>query len=338
MAKTLLAATLMATVAGTGIALAAGEINLYSSRHYDTDDALYSNFTEKTGITVNRIEDSGDTLIERMSSEGELSPADILLTVDVSRMHRADEAGLLQPLNVDAVTEKVPAELRDEEGHWAGVTTRSRIIFYNKDTVSEPPQTYEDLADPKYAGMVCTRSSSNVYMVGLMAAIIANKGEEAAKGWAEGVKNNLARDPEGGDTDQLRAILSGECDIAVSNHYYYARGYRKDVSGLTDGLDKLGYVFPNQDSTGTHVNISGIGIAANAPNAENARAFVEYLLTPEAQKMIADGNDEYPVVEGVAASEAVENMGEYKTDELLLSEFAPLGARATEIYNEVGYR
>ncbi|MEM8852463.1 MAG: extracellular solute-binding protein [Pseudomonadota bacterium] len=319
-------------------AYANGELNLYSSRHYDTDEALYSNFTEQTGITVNRIEDSADVLIERMRSEGELSPADVLLTVDAGRMVRADDEGLLQPINSEKVNAAVPENLHAGNDHWVGVSTRARIIFYDPNEVSEPPQTYAELADPKYEGMVCTRSSSNVYMLGLLASMIAHDGEEAARAWAEGVKNNLARDPQGGDTDQLRAILSGECDIVLSNHYYYARGKRKEVSGLTDGIEGISYVFPNQDSTGTHVNISGAGLAKHAPNADNARLFIEYLLTPEAQKMLGDGNDEYPVIEGVNASPAVVEMGEFKRDDLALSDFAGKTADAQRIYNEVGYQ
>lgn len=333
--KTLTAATLLAAM--TAPALAQGELNLYSSRHYDTDEALYDNFTEQTGITVNRIEDSADVLIARIESEGDLSPADVLLTVDAGRLTRAEEMGLLQTIESDVVTQKVPESLRDEDDQWTAITTRARIIFYDEDDVSDPPQTYMDLADPKYEGMVCTRSSTNVYMIGLLGSIIAHDGEEAAREWAEGVKNNFAREPQGGDTDQLRAIISGECDIVLSNHYYYARAFRKEVEGLTGGTDQIGVVFPNQDSTGTHINISGAGVVANAPNEENAVRFIEYLLTPEAQKMIADGNDEFPVVDGVEPSEAVQEMGEFERDDLPLNEFADRSAQATAIYNEVGY-
>ncbi|GAB5377711.1 MAG: Fe(3+) ABC transporter substrate-binding protein [Acuticoccus sp.] len=319
-------------------ALANGEVNLYSSRHYDTDEALYSDFEEQTGITVNRIEDGADKLIERMRAEGELSNADLLLTVDVGRVKRADAADLLQPLGSEEIAAKVPQELHGENDRWLGVTTRARIIFYNKENVSEPPQTYQDLADPKYKGKICTRSSSNVYMQALLASIVAHDGEEAAKEWAAGLLANLARDPEGGDTDQLRGLLSGVCDIALSNHYYYARGFRKEVAGLTDNIDKIGYVFPNQDTTGTHVNISGIGVAKHAPNADNARAFIDYLLTPRAQKLLADGNDEFPVVDGVKPSEAVQSMGDFKRDQISLVDVADNTTKAQEIYNEVGYK
>lgn len=328
---------LIALAAMTAPVLAQGEVNLYSSRHYDTDEALYQNFEDETGIKVNRIEDSADVLIERMRSEGDLSAADVFITVDAGRLTRADEAGLLRPLEMEVVAETVPAHLRADNDHWAAVTTRARIIFYDKADVSDPPQTYQDLADPKWKGQICTRSSSNVYMLGLLASIIAHDGEEAARAWAQGVKANLARDPEGGDTDQLRALVSGECDIALSNHYYYARAFRKEVAGLTESLDTIGVVFPNQDTTGTHVNVSGMGIARYAPNLENARAFIAYLLTPEAQKLIADGNDEYPVVEGVEPSAAVVEMGSFERDTLPVSAFAAQSEAAQRIYNEVGY-
>lgn len=330
-------ATVLALVATTLPTLAQGELNIYSSRHYATDEALYAGFESETGISINRIEDSADVLIARMRSEGELSPADVLLTVDAGRLIRAADADLLQPLDSAVVNANVPANLRGEDDEWTAVATRARIIFYDKDDVQDPPQTYMDLADPKFRGMVCTRSSSNVYMVALLGSIIAHEGEEAARDWAEGVKANFARPPQGGDTDQLRGLVSGECDIALANHYYYARAFRKEVSGLTEGVDQIGVVFPNQETTGTHVNISGVGIAKNAPNPGNARRFVEYLLTPEAQKLLADGNDEYPVLEGVPPSEAVQRMGDFERDSHPLAEFADRSARASEIYNEVGY-
>jgi len=269
-AKTLLAMTVAATL-GAGTAMAQ-EVNVYSSRHYDTDDQFFAAFTDATGIAVNRIEDDADVLIERIRSEGELGAADVFITVDVGRLARADEAGIFQPLEMDVVTETVPEHLRTDD--WTAMSTRARIIFFDKDDVAEPPQSYEALADPKYKGMVCTRSSSNIYMQSLLASIVARHGEEAAAEWAAGLKENLAREPEGGDTDQLRGIVSGECDIAVSNHYYFARGLAGEVAGLTEGIDGIGIVWPNQESTGTHINISGMGIVKNAPNADNARALV----------------------------------------------------------------
>ncbi|MEY8839522.1 extracellular solute-binding protein, partial [Cribrihabitans sp. XS_ASV171] len=213
-----IAAALAALIAGS--AAAEGELNLYSSRHYDTDERLYTDFEEATGITINRIEGNADELIARMEAEGANSPADILLTVDTSRLARAKDAGILQPVESEVLEERIPSNLQDADNQWFGLSQRGRIIFYDKNEVSEPPQTYADLADPKYKGMVCIRSSSNTYNQTLLASIVTHDGEEAARDWAAGVVENMARDPQGGDTDQLRGIVSGECDIAVSNTYY----------------------------------------------------------------------------------------------------------------------
>ena len=278
-------------------AFAQEEINLYSSRHYDTDEALYSDFEATTGIKINRIEDSADKLIERMRSEGELSQADVLVTVDVGLIQRAEDAGLFQPLSSELVVEVVPENLRDETDLWTGLTTRARLIFFDKDDVTDPPQTYQDLADPKYKGMICTRSSSNVYMLSLLASIVANNGDEAGKEWAAGLLANLARDPEGGDTDQLRGLISGECDVAVANHYYFLRGFGGDVSGLSEEIDSIGWVWPNQDDRGAHVNLATASMTAAAPNAENAVKFLEFLTSDFAQTHFASQNNEYPAVE-----------------------------------------
>ncbi len=321
-------------------AYANGELNLYSSRHYDTDERLYSEFEEKTGITINRIEDKADVLIERMTNEGANSPADVLLTVDAGRLYRAADAGLLQPVSSDALTQRIPENLRHPDGLWHGFSQRARVIFYDKNDVSEPPQSYQDLADPKYKGMICARSSSNIYMISLLAAIVEHAGEEAAESWVKGLKDNLARDPEGGDTDQLRAVASGQCDIAVSNTYYFARALGGDVKGLTGSTDMFGIVFPNQDSTGTHVNISGAGVAANAPNRNNAITFLEYLASDSAQKYFSDGNHEYPVVEGVALADTLTTInpaGGFEADKLNLSVLGKNQALAVQIYDRVGY-
>ncbi|WP_075222230.1 extracellular solute-binding protein [Acuticoccus yangtzensis] len=320
----------------TGTAATAQEVNVYSSRHYDTDDAFFGAFTEATGISVNRIEDDADVLIERIRSEGDLGAADVFITVDVGRVARADEADIFQPLNMPELEDEVPANLRTDD--WTAFSTRARVIFYDKNDVTDPPKTYDDLADPKYKGLVCTRSSSNVYMQSLLASIIVHEGEDAAREWATGVMNNLARDPVGGDTDQLRGIVSGECDIALANHYYFARGLAGEVSGLTEGIEDIGISWPNQETTGTHINISAIGIVKTAPNVENARKLIAFTLTPEAQKLLADGNNEFPVVEGLEPSEAAKTMGEFRPDEVPLGEVAAASNTAQMIYNEVGYK
>jgi len=300
-------------------AMAEGELNLYSSRHYDTDEKLYSDFEKATGIKINRIEDKANSLIKRIKAEGDNSPADVLLTVDAGRLWAADQDGLFQPADSEILTKRIPAEMRHPDGHWFGFSSRARVIFYDKERVSEPPKTYQDLADPKYKGLICTRSSSNIYMLSLMSALIEHLGEDKAKEWAKAVYENRARDPQGGDTDQLRAIASGECGIAISNTYYFARALRKEVRDLTGKTDGIGIVFPNQDSFGAHVNISGGGVVKTAPNKENAIKFLEYLASDSAQEYLAAGNDEYPVVDGVARSASVNTLGEFKADDLALT-------------------
>jgi len=335
--RTITALTLVLTAS---TAFAEGELNIYSSRHYDTDERLYSDFTDATGITVNRIEGNADELIERMRAEGVNSPADILITVDAGRIWRAEEAGLLSQVESQTLDTRIPAALRDPAGHWFGFSTRARVIFYDKDKMVNPPQTYEALADPQYKGMVCMRSATNIYSLSLLSAIIAHDGEDAARAWAKGVKDNLAREPEGGDSDQLKGILSGQCPIAISNTYYFARAIRTQVEGLTeaDGFGRIGWVFPNQDGYGTHVNISGAGVAANAPNRNNAIAFLEYLTSDQAQEYFAEGNDEYPVVEGVDLAESVAGLGTFTRDELNLAELGRNQALAQTIYNDLGWK
>ncbi|MEM6487240.1 MAG: Fe(3+) ABC transporter substrate-binding protein [Pseudomonadota bacterium] len=313
-------------------------VNIYSSRHYDTDERLYSDFTALTGIEVNRIEGKADGLITRLETEGENSPADLLITVDAGRMWRAEQAGVLQAVQSDVLDAAIPEHLRHPEGVWYGFSQRARIIFYAKDRVSEPPKTYEALADPKYKGQVCTRSGSNIYMLSLMAAIIDHHGEEVATEWAKGMWDNRSRDPQGGDTDQLRAIVSGECDIVVSNTYYYARGLGGGVDGLSGSTDMIGWVFPNQSTYGTHVNISAAAVTAHAPNKENAIAFLEYLSTPQAQQYFSDGNNEYPAVPGVELGPNVAALGLFRQDTLSLDVLGENQAAAQAIYDSVGYQ
>jgi len=331
-------------VAGLGLALAgtqvaaAAELNLYSSRHYDTDERLYSDFEKATGITINRIEAKGSALIKRMQAEGANSPADVFLTTDAGRLWIADEAGLFQPIKSEKLVSAIPENLRHPDGHWFGFSTRARIIFYDKARVTDPPKTYEALADPKYKGLICARSSSNIYMLSLMAAMIEHHGADKAKEWAAGLLANFARDPQGGDTDQLRGIVSGECGIAISNTYYFARAIRKDVRGLSGETDKIGWVFPNQGGRGAHLNISGAGVLKTAPNPENAVKFLEYLASDSAQKYLAEGNDEYPVIDGVAESASVVQLGSFKADDLNLDILGKNQRQAQRIYDEVGYK
>ena len=338
MTRTLAALLGTAIAASTLTAAQAQELNLYSSRHYDTDERLYSDFTEATGITINRIEGNADELIARMVAEGENSPADVLLTVDTSRLERAKDEGVLQAADSGVLETRVPAYLQDDGNHWFAFSQRARILFYDKTDVENPPLTYQDLANPEYEGMVCIRSSSNVYTQNITAALIAHLGEEAVADWAEAVVGNFARDPQGGDTDQLRGIASGECDIAMSNTYYYARIIRSGDSQITpEQLANIGWVFPNQNDIGAHMNVSGGGVAANAPNRENAVLFLEYLASEQAQEYFSAGNDEYPAVAGVGLSPSVAALGIFRPDTIDLSEIADNVGAAVEVLNEAGW-
>ncbi|MEO0751938.1 MAG: extracellular solute-binding protein [Pseudomonadota bacterium] len=332
-----LAATV--AVSAASASFAEGELNLYSSRHYDTDERLYSDFEAMTGITINRIEGKGDALIQRIAAEGANSPADVLLTVDNTRLQRAKAAGVLQSIDSDVLEARIPAHLQDADNQWFAFSQRARIFFYDKSDVAEPPMTYVDLADPKFKGLVCHRSSTNVYSLTLLSAVIENHGAETAKGWAQGVVDNFAREPQGGDTDQLRGLVSGECDISVSNTYYFARALRKDVDGLAKAdLEDIGWVFPAQGAEGAHINTSGGGVAVNAPNKENAIKFLEYLASDAAQKYFADGNDEYPAVAGVGLSAPTAALGLFQADDVDLSAVASHVDKAAQIFNEVGWK
>ena len=331
--------TLAALLLGTAAPVFAdGELNLYSSRHYDTDERLYSDFEDATGITINRIEGNADELSARMAAEGINSPADILITVDTSRLERAKDMGLLQSIDSDVLEAAVPANLQDTENQWFGFSQRARVIFYDKADVTNPPMTYLDLADPAYADLVCIRSSTNTYNQTLLASIIENHGEDVARTWAQGVVDNMARDPQGGDTDQLRGIVSGECEISVSNTYYFARALRRDVDGLSDSIDMIGLQWPSQDGEGAHMNLSGAGVAAHAPNRDNAIAFLEYLASDQAQQYFSAGNDEFPAVEGVALSAEVAALGDFTADDVSLSAVAKQLPLALEIFNDVGWK
>lgn len=313
-------------------------VNVYSSRHYDTDLALYEDFTELTGIRVNRLEAGADALIERIQSEGEFSPADVLITVDAGRLWRAEEAGVLSTVQSDVLEERLPAELRHPEGLWFGLSQRARVIIYNKEAGRpEGLDTYEDLADPAFEGQVCIRSSSNIYNISLLASIVSHSGSEAAEAWAAGVVNNFARRPQGNDTSQINSVASGECAVAVVNSYYLARFAGSDDASTRATFDAVGVIFPNQDDRGTHVNISGAGVVQHAPNRENAIRFIEYLTDASAQRYFANGNNEYPAVPTVEASSAVEELGEFVADDLNVSELGIHQAEAVRIFDRVGW-
>ena len=329
--------------AGTALATAVpvfaeGELNLYSSRHYDTDERLYSEFEDATGITINRIEGNADELIARMEAEGANSPADVFLTVDTVRLSRAKDLGLLQSIESDVLEAAIPAYLQDADNQWFGFSQRSRILFYDKIDVDNPPMTYQDLANPEYEGLICIRSSTNVYTQNIVAALVDHLGQDAVRDWATAVVGNFARAPQGGDTDQLRGIASGECDIAMSNTYYYARALRKgDDQMSAEDLENIGWVFPNQNDIGAHMNISGGGVAANAPNMDNAIAFLEYLASEQAQEYFSAGNDEYPAVPGVGLSGSVAALGIFRPDTIELSAIANNIDAAMEVLTNSGW-
>ncbi len=335
----IIAVLLGTTIAASALTAAeAQELNLYSSRHYDTDERLYSEFTDLTGITINRIEGNADELIARMEAEGENSPADVFLTVDTVRLARATDMGLLQPVDSDLLEQRIPSYLQDDDNHWFAFSQRSRILFYDRTDVENPPMSYQDLASPDYEGMVCIRSSSNVYTQNIAAALIAHLGQDAVQDWATAVVGNFARDPQGGDTDQLRGIASGECDIAMSNTYYYARALRRgDDQMSADDLANIGWVFPNQNDIGAHMNVSGGGVATHAPNRDNAIAFLEYLASEQAQEYFSAGNDEYPAVPGVGLAPSVATLGIFRPDTIDLADIADNVDAAVEVLNNAGW-
>jgi iron(III) transport system substrate-binding protein len=330
------AIAVLAPVAGNA---AEGEINLYSARHYDTDQALYDDFTATTGIEVNLIEGDADQLIERIKAEGQNSPADVLITVDAGRLHRAEEAGVLAPVDSDVLNAKVPEHLRDPENLWFGLSQRLRGIVYAKDRV-DPSEiaSYEVLADPAWQGRVCIRSSTNIYNQSLVGAMIEAHGVEQTEAWAQGLVDNLAREPQGGDTDQIMAVAAGECDVAVVNHYYLVRLMKSDEADEKAVADAVGIVFPDQDGRGAHANISGAGLVATSPNKDNAIAFLEYLTTDQAQEYFALGNYEFPVVEGVKTDPVLEQWGDVKTDQVNAASYGDNNADAVMLMDRVGWK
>lgn len=327
----------MILLALSGTAQAGEELNIYSARHYQTDERLYATFERQTGIRINRLEGEGDALVARIRQEGAYSPADILITVDAGRLWRAEEAGLFQPVSSVLLEARIPANLRHPEGEWFGFSTRARMIFVNPDLVDPSQvQSYRDLADPRLKGQICIRSSSNIYNLSLMGAMIAHLGEEGALDWAKGVVANFARKPQGGDTDQIRAAAAGRCGVAVANSYYFARLMASEDPEDRAAVAALVPVFPDQQGVGTHVNVSGAGVLKHAPNREAAVRFLEYLASDEAQRWFAEGNHEYPAVRGVAHDEALSRLGTFRADDLnvaTLGENQPLAQRLMDLAN-----
>jgi len=315
-------------------------LNLYSSRHYQTDEALYTGFTKLTGIKVNRIEAGEDALIERIRNEGARSPADVLVTVDAGRLWRAEQLGMFQPVKSALLDARIPASFREPNGLWYGFSLRARVIAYNKAKIGPGEiRNYEDLADAKWKGRVCMRSSSSIYNLSLMAALIDHLGEPQAEAWAKAVRANLAQEPKGGDTDQLKSVAAGECDVTISNQYYYARLMRSLKADERAVAEKLGVVFPNQSSWGTHVNVSGAGVMTNAPHRDAALRFLEYLASDEAQRYFADGNNEWPVVAGVqVANPVLSTFGAFKYDPINVAVLGRNQPGAQKLYDRVAWK
>jgi len=314
-------------------------LNLYSARHYDTDNALYESFTKKTGIKVNLVEAKAEELIERIKSEGANSPADLIITVDAGNLSRAKEAGILQPVSSKVLETAVPASLRDPEGHWFGLSKRARVIVYNKDKVKPSDlSTYEALTDPKWKGRILVRSSNNVYNQSLVGSMLEVNGPQKTEEWARGVVANFARPPEGNDTAQIKAVAAGQGDIAIANSYYVARLLKSDKPEDKAITQKIGVFFPNQNERGAHVNISGGGVVKTAPNKEGAIKFLEYMVSPEAQEIFAKSNYEYPVLEGAALDPVVASLGQFKADATNAAAFGKNNPEALKIMDRAGWK
>jgi iron(III) transport system substrate-binding protein len=314
-------------------------VNIYSARHYDSDDTLYQTFTEKTGVKVNVVEGKDDELIERIKTEGQNGVADVLITVDAGRLWRAEQAQVLQPVQSQVLSERVPGNLRHPQGYWFGLTKRARVLVYNKNKVNPTDlSTYEALSEPQWKGRVCVRSSSNVYNQSLLGSMIESRGLAATQAWAKGLVANFARAPEGGDTDQIEAVSVGVCDVAIVNHYYLARMQQSTDPKKQAIVKPLGIFFPNQQDRGTHVNISGAGVVVNAPHKTDAIAFIEFLTSPEAQQVFAGQNDEFPMVKGVSPPSVLKQYGTFKEDTINVSTYGKHNPEAVKLADQVGWQ
>ena len=338
--------SLALTIAVASVALAQ-EINLYSARHYSTDERLYSNFTKQTGIKINRIEADDNSIMSRLASEGKNSPADVILLVDAARLYKGEVDQLFLPIRSKVLESSIPANLRsapNQQGEisWFGLSTRARIVVYDKIQISRSDvDTYEKLADPKLKGKLCTRSGAHPYNVSLFGSVYEHLGAEKTEAWLKGLVANMARDPKGGDTDQIKSVASGECAIAITNSYYMARLIRSSNPADRAISEKVGIVFPNQQSWGTHVNVAGGAIAKNTKNKANAIQFLEYLASPEAQKYFAEGNNELPVVAGVEinnpALKAMARNG-FKSETIPISAVGKNQSKIIQMLDRVGFK
>jgi iron(III) transport system substrate-binding protein len=319
----------------------AQEVNVYTARHYDNDAQVYEAFTRATGIRVRTIQGNADQLLARIQSEGANSPADVFITVDATRLARASAVGILQPYAIPAVDSRVPAARRDPNGMWFAITMRGRVIMYDKQAGRpEGLNRYEDLADPRFRGQVCVRASNHPYNVALATSILAADGEPATEAWARGVAANLARPPQGGDRDQFRAIPSGQCRIAIANTYYLGHVGKSERPEDRAVFERIGVIFPNQAAgdRGTHVNVSGAALVKTSPNAATARRFLEFLVSDEAQRIIALGNMEYPAVPGAPTDPILTGFGEFRAEPLTPLLDPARAALALQIMQRAGWR
>lgn len=316
-----------------------GIVNLYTSRHYETDQELYKLFTEQTGIEVNVVEGKGDELMERLNIEGESTEADLFMTADAGNLHVAKESGLLQAVTSDVLSNNIPEKLRDVDNEWFGLTKRARVIVYVKDRV-DPSElsTYEALTEPQWKGKVLIRSSSNMYNMSLLASFIELNGEEAAKEWAKGIVANMGREPKGSDRDQAKDAVAGLGDVAVMNTYYVGGMLNSSDPEEVKVAESVGIFFPNQETTGTHVNISGIGLTKHSKNKDNAIKFMEFLSSEEAQERFAQANFEYPANPNVEPAELLKSWGEFKEQDINLSALGKNQQQAVKVFNEVDWK
>lgn len=313
-------------------------LNLYSARHYQTDEALYADFTKQTGIKINRIEGQEDALLERIKNEGANSPADVFLTVDAARLAQADALGLFAPVKSKLLEERIPEHLRGPD--WFAFSTRARVIIYNKAGINPAEvQNYEDLAQPNLKGKLCVRAGSHPYNLSLGSAMIYHLGEPKTEEWARGLVANFARAPKGGDTDQIKAVAAGECGVAISNTYYIVRLMRSGKAEDRKVFEGITVVWPNQKSFGTHINVSGGGMLKTAPHKEAAVKFLEYLASDQAQAYFANGNNEWPVVKSATVhNPELESLGKFKADNLNVGILSKNTAQAQKIFDRAGWR
>ena len=341
--RRLLAATLVLTAAGAAHAQEQ-VLNLYNARHYQTDEALYANFTKATGIRIQRVDADDAGILARLQSEGSASPADVVLLVDAARLWRAETQGLFQPVKSALLEQRIPATLRGQDqgqgSAWFGFSTRARVIVYSKVAVNKADvDTYEELGDPKNKGKVCTRSGSHPYNISLFGSMLQHLGPEKTEAVLRGTAANMARAPKGGDTDQIRAVASGECQIALTNTYYLARMMRSDKPEDRAVIEKVGVVFPNQQDFGTHVNVAGGAVARHSRNREAGVRFLEYLASDEAQRYFADGNNEWPTVPSVkVANPALASLGAFKSETIPVATVGKNQSQVQQILDRVGYK